>query len=172
MKNKDFWGKQMIFSAIGVICFMSVTYLIIISCFTSMEQRGQFGDMFGMVNALFSGLAFAGVIITIRQQHIDLEYQRVTIKQTNDEMERQTKEFELQNKTLKRQQFDNTYFELLKMLQSIVDGLSLDVRYKDGENTWYCYYSANGYVEKFGMKFVKESLGLLLGTDSKPTIQG
>lgn len=97
-----------------------------------MEQRGQFGDMFGMVNALFSGLAFAGVIITIRQQHIDLEYQRVTIKQTNDEMERQTKEFELQNKTLKRQQFDNTYFELLKMLQSIVDGLSLDVRYKDG----------------------------------------
>ena len=123
MKNKDFWGKQMIFSAIGVICFMSVTYLIIISCFTSMEQRGQFGDMFGMVNALFSGLAFAGVIITIRQQHIDLEYQRVTIKQTNDEMERQTKEFELQNKTLKRQQFDNTYFELLKMLQSIVDGI-------------------------------------------------
>ena len=111
---------------------MSITYLIIISCFTSMEQRGQFGDMFGMVNALFSGLAFAGVIITIRQQHIDLEYQRVTIKQTNDEMERQTKEFELQNKTLKRQQFDNTYFELLKMLQSIVDGLSLDVRYKDG----------------------------------------
>lgn len=104
-------------------------------CFTSMEQRGQFGDMFGMVNALFSGLAFAGVIITIRQQHIDLEYQRVTIKQTNDEMERQTKEFELQNKTLKRQQFDNTYFELLKMLQSIVDGLSLDVRYKDGDST-------------------------------------
>ena len=49
---------------------------------------------------------------------------------------------------------------------------SVDVRYKDGENTWYCYYSANGYVEKFGMKFVKESLGLLLGTDSKPTIQG
>lgn len=159
MKNKDFWGKKMIFSAIGVICFMSVTYLIIISCFTSMEQRGQFGDMFGMVNALFSGLAFAGVIITIRQQHIDLEYQRVTIKQTNDEMERQTKEFELQNKTLKRQQFDNTYFELLNMLQSIVDGLSLDVRYKDEDSTKTIKVTGRAVFQELFTPRYKKNLG-------------
>ncbi|MCI7605863.1 MAG: hypothetical protein MSS69_03805, partial [Spirochaetales bacterium] len=48
---------------------------------------------------------------------------------------------------------------------------SVDVRYKDGENTWYCYYSANGYVKRGCMRFVKESLGLLLGTDPNPTIQ-
>lgn len=133
MKNKDSWAKYMIIAAIVVIAVMVTTYLVITACFGKMDERGQFGDMFGMVNALFSGLAFAGVIITIRQQHIDLEYQRETIKQTNDEMERQTKEFELQNKTLKKQQFDNTYFELLRMLQTIVDGLSLDVQYlEDG----------------------------------------
>lgn len=33
----------------------------------------------GCVNALFSGLAFAGLIITIRQQHKDLENQREAI---------------------------------------------------------------------------------------------
>ena len=34
----------------------------------NMEKRGQFGDMFGFLGALFSGLAFAGLIVTIRQQ--------------------------------------------------------------------------------------------------------
>ena len=29
------------------------------------EERGEFGDSFGVVNALFSGLAFAGVIWAI-----------------------------------------------------------------------------------------------------------
>ena len=29
------------------------------------EKQGQFGDQFGAVNALFSGLAFAGLIFTI-----------------------------------------------------------------------------------------------------------
>lgn len=42
---------------------------------------------------------------------------------------------------------------------------SVDVRFKEGEDTWYCYYSANGNKTKWGRRFVKESLGLLLGTD-------
>jgi hypothetical protein len=36
--------------------------------FGSLEQRGQFGDMFGVANALFSGLALAGVVYTISIQ--------------------------------------------------------------------------------------------------------
>ncbi|MBS7379082.1 MAG: exo-alpha-sialidase [Sphaerochaetaceae bacterium] len=43
---------------------------------------------------------------------------------------------------------------------------SVDVRFKEGENTWYCYYSANGYSMKNGRRSVKESLGLLLGADT------
>ncbi len=43
---------------------------------------------------------------------------------------------------------------------------ALDVRYKESEESWYCYYSANGYRKKMGIPFVKESLGLLLGKDS------
>lgn len=38
--------------------------------------RGQFGDMFGAVNALFSGLAFAGVIIAVILQKRELALQR------------------------------------------------------------------------------------------------
>ncbi len=42
---------------------------------------------------------------------------------------------------------------------------SVDVRYKESENSWYCYYSANGMAKIMGISYVKESLGLLLGTD-------
>lgn len=129
IKNNDSWGKYMMWACIIVLLIMVVAYIVISCSFSDMAKRGQFGDMFGALNALFSGLAFAGLIITIRQQHIDLDYQWQTVKQTNDEMERQTKEFEIQNRTLKRQQFDHTFFELLRMLQSIVESLELNVEY-------------------------------------------
>jgi hypothetical protein len=42
---------------------------------SEMEARGQFGDMFGVVNTLFTGLAFAGLIYTILLQRKDFEMQ-------------------------------------------------------------------------------------------------
>ena len=36
-----------------------------------------------------------------------------------------------------------------------------DLKYKENEETWYCYYSASGY--RNGLPFCRESLGLLLG---------
>ncbi len=49
-------------------------------------EIGTFGDYFGALNALFAGLAFAGLIVTIRQQSADL-------KATKDEMREQTRQF-------------------------------------------------------------------------------
>lgn len=45
---------------------------------------------------------------------------------------------------------------------------SVELKYKEDENTWYCYYSANGRsTPLLGYSFIRESLGLLLGTDKK-----
>jgi hypothetical protein len=41
----------------------------------TMTERGQFGDLFGTVNALFSGLAFAGVIVALLLQQRELRFQ-------------------------------------------------------------------------------------------------
>lgn len=68
-------------------------------------------------------MAFAGLIITIRQQHLDLEYQSQSIAQTKQELENQTKEFDEQNKTLRIQRFENTFFKMLEVQQSIVNDL-------------------------------------------------
>ena len=39
---------------------------------------------------------------------------------------------------------------------------SCDLRYKENEETWYCYYSADGYPDS-KLPIRRESLGLLLG---------
>lgn len=53
-----------------------------------MATRGQFGDIFGGVNALFTGLAFAGVIYTILLQRRELELQRDELRLTREELRR------------------------------------------------------------------------------------
>lgn len=52
--------------------------------FLGLEERGQFGDLFGSVNALFSGLAFAGLICTLILQKRELALQRTEIAATRD----------------------------------------------------------------------------------------
>ena len=44
--------------------------------------RGTFGDMFGAINALFSGWAFLGVVIAIILQRQELEMQRQEIRES------------------------------------------------------------------------------------------
>ena len=68
--------KPWIIFAIAVIFIIAVCLLFV--CFMKeqpwgMDKRGQFGDMFGVLGAVFSGLAFAGLIVTLIQQHDDLK---------------------------------------------------------------------------------------------------
>ncbi len=83
-------------------------------------ERGTFGDMFGAVNSLFSGLALAGVIIAIFLQRKELELQRQELELTRGEFKKQTEEFEKQNDNLNIQRFENTFFNMLNMLNEIV----------------------------------------------------
>lgn len=113
----DKWSCYMMWAIGFVLLVMIVSFFVIYKCIDCWEHRGQFGDLFGVVNALFSGLAFAGLIITIRQQHLDLEYQSQSIAQTKQELENQTTEFDEQNKTLRIQRFENTFFKMLEVQQ-------------------------------------------------------
>lgn len=55
-------------------------------------EAGTFGDMFGAVNALFSGLAFAGLIYTITVQRQELALQREAITMQTEELRMQREE--------------------------------------------------------------------------------
>ena len=75
-----------------------------------------FGDSFGAVNAWISAFAFAGMIVTFVLQRYELGMQR-------QELEAQREEFSTQNETLRLQRFENTFFNMMELQQSIVNDL-------------------------------------------------
>lgn len=108
---------------IAIIIILLVWALSFFLLFLDSENRGTFGDMFGTVNALFSGLAFAGLIVTLIMQYEELGLQRKELAQTNEELAAQREEFMAQTKTMMIQRFENTFFNMLSLQQDIVNGL-------------------------------------------------
>nr|WP_088190309.1 putative phage abortive infection protein [Pseudomonas sp. A46] len=71
--------------------------------------KGQFGDKFGAINALFAGFAFAGIIFTIFLQNRE-------IHQTKQMLEEQLKDSN-------KKRFDSTFFQLLTLHNDITSKL-------------------------------------------------
>lgn len=114
------YTKIAIWAALCTLGFWALSFFLF---FMNSTDRGTFGDMFGAVNALFSGLAFAGLIVTLIMQHEELGLQREELAQTNKELAAQREEFAAQTKTMKIQRFENTLFNMLSLHQDIVNGL-------------------------------------------------
>ncbi len=67
---------------------------------------------FTIINSIFSGLAFVGLIIAIFMQREELELQRKELTEAKAE-------FKQQNDTLKHQRFEATFFNLLSVFNSV-----------------------------------------------------
>jgi hypothetical protein len=76
-----------------------VTYLFL----DDWQDRGSFGDMFGVVNTLFSGAAFAGIIYAILLQRRELGLQRRELEMTRKELERSAQAQEESSRILAEQ---------------------------------------------------------------------
>ena len=123
-KNQDTNYTLLVVFSIIVVLLYAGSWYYIDSTYTCLDARGQFGDKFGAVNALFSGFAFAGLIFTIYLQKKELALQREELTQTREELKGQKEQLEEQNKTLKIQRFENTYFQMLNQFQEIVNNIS------------------------------------------------
>lgn len=86
--------------------------------FGNVDKAGVFGDSFGVLTALFSGLAFAGIVFTILLQREELKLQRKELRLTREELTRQ-------HSTMKRQIFENTFFQMLRLHNDIVNAIDL-----------------------------------------------
>jgi len=114
----------------SIIVSIWIISLLILGIWVS--NGNEIGDSFGAVNALFSGLALAGIILTILMQKDELKLQRRELELTRYEMEMTRKEFVTQNQTMKLQQFENTFFQMLNMFYQSTEKLkyrNLDDRY-------------------------------------------
>ncbi|MFT6987885.1 MAG: hypothetical protein ACJAT7_003750 [Psychromonas sp.] len=84
----------------------------------SINKAGVFGDSFGVVTSMFSGLAFAGMIITVLLQREELGLQREELSQTRKEISEQKKIFKSQN-------FNESFYRLLDYHKKNLSELSI-----------------------------------------------
>lgn len=122
-------------TALLVIAAWGWSGYLIHAGFDEPSDRGTFGDMFGAVNALFSGLAFSVLIYTMILQRIELKLQRKELRETRAELAGQKEQMEIQNSTMRRQRFEQTYFNLLDLFSSSSKSLELEIAHEfdDGE---------------------------------------
>ncbi len=151
--KKIFW---LAFIGVLLVCvvYIVIMFFIPVKVSVNMGSRGAFGDMFGALGALFSGLAFAGLIVTMLQQREDLQnqkdeivlqrdeialqrldleaqtealqLQKDEIAQTNKELQLQRSEMMEQNQTIMLQRFENSFFHMLNMQQSVLRDIVYD----------------------------------------------
>jgi hypothetical protein len=81
---------------------------------------GEVGDMFGAVNALFSGLALAGVVWALLQTQNSLTLQLEELRETRREMSLQVEHLEAQAKAGTSQQAMTGFFQVLGELDETI----------------------------------------------------
>jgi hypothetical protein len=106
--------------------------LIVYFNFESWPDRGTFGDMFGSVNSLFSGLAFAGVIYAILLQSKELELQREELKLTREELSKsalaQSDQVGIMKKEAERNAISSELNALCQIVASSTNGSTTHIK--------------------------------------------
>lgn len=69
-----------------VVCLWLAAPVALLLYFGKPGNAGEFCDLFGSVNALFTGLAFAGLLFTINIQREELTLQRQELQLTREEL--------------------------------------------------------------------------------------
>ncbi|NML24341.1 putative phage abortive infection protein [Zoogloea dura] len=109
------WGASIV---VVIVLWAVSAFWINVGAGDQKDDRGTFGDMFGAVNALFSGLALATLFYTVFLQ-------RKELRETRQELAEQREQMEIQNETMRRQELEGTFFSLLRLLGSHVDALQV-----------------------------------------------
>lgn len=89
MENSIQSTKKFLLLLIFLVVFTwALSGVIIFYATSSWADRGTIGDMFGAVNALFSGLAFVGLIYTIIMQRQEIKMNRQEIEMNRKELKK------------------------------------------------------------------------------------
>lgn len=106
---------------------------------TVYAELGVFGDMYGALNTLFSGLAFSAVVVTLLLQKRQLAVSQLELKMTRDEMASQSGLFKIQTEVMNQQLFEGTVFQLLGFYQE--QSSKIRAWNKNGRDAWMSLYN-------------------------------
>lgn len=88
-------------------------------------KRGTFGDMFGVANSIFSGLAFVGVVYAILLQRSEVSIAREELDRTKTMLNDQSTALKEQNNAAKLKSFEDTFFQMLSLHNEILSQIDL-----------------------------------------------
>jgi len=126
-------GEDMNFRKVGLWLFGGVVlfvagYATLILFLTwpitswTVSGSGVFGDSFGILTALFSGLAFSGLIVTILMQHEELSLQRLEIRENRVEFKKSAEAQDRNAKLVALSTLLNEYKEQISNLNRKYNG--------------------------------------------------
>lgn len=133
--SKEKTNKLYIFTIIAILIWIG-SWILTDFLYNDISDRAAFGDKFGFINSLFSGLALAGIIYSILLQQRELSLQRTELRETKAEF--------------REQNFQTTFFNLLKRQNQLADDISATIGNLK-------YYNKEEYHEVNGRKFVNQS---------------
>jgi hypothetical protein len=118
---------------VGIGFLIGVIGLILFVCEDHAYSLNLLGDFYGgtvaslwsLAGLFFIYVAFLGQKQQLLNQQIEIMYSQLEVKYTRLELEGQKKEMIEQNKTLRQQRFENTFFQLLRNHQEIVNAIDL-----------------------------------------------
>jgi len=94
-------------------------------------ERGLFGDTFGAANALFSGLAFVGVVYAILLQRYEVAIAKADAATTKEILDDQSRHLETQIASERRRSFEDTFFKMLTLFAETIETVPFVERAKE-----------------------------------------
>jgi hypothetical protein len=145
---------------LGIPCvWLGVTFWAIPRMPVVGENAGITGDSFGAVNALFSGLALAGVVVAILLQSEELKLQRQELAETRDELRGQKDQLSAQVKRGLQEEFDSRFFEVIRLWRDSVEGVNLPRTHEPNSATGSRAISLmiTGYGIRSGFRLINDN---------------
>ena len=154
-KGLDFIKKNFKIIFVGILVAWVICFVV--AFFGDAQGRGTFGDAFGSVNALFSGLAFLGIIYAIVLQREELGLQREELAETRKVFKGQEEQLAKQAQALQKQNFENTFFKFLSLHNDIVESFRVSIQGQSDRYGVECLDYRYSYFESDFSRFREKS---------------
>lgn len=132
------------------------------------EWTSPLGDTYEAVSALFGGLAFAGVVVTILLQSMELRLQREELAETREELKRSATAQERSEQMLFLSAYMNT-------CSSLLDGYGRMFQQSDGgmKRVWYLAHSdLTAYIDALRQQVATSGFPELVAVSHAAVIRG
>lgn len=125
LPDRKLWAWLVVGGIAVVAVWLAVTYLFVPYVTVDAPSSGATGDIFGGVNALFSGLAFGGLIVTLVLQRDELRAQRNELRLTRIELRGQAAALSAQERAVTKQTLEATFLRLMELHTRTVDSFGM-----------------------------------------------